>query len=99
MASFNGNSYCEPETREQRRARALNEARKARARVAALSKSAKTKLLARAIVDAAAKRGTVSLHDGIQAGLTRAEVEAHFGPAMEVARTMEPRLTGMGALS
>jgi len=99
MASFNGNSYTKFLTPAERRAEARAYERRERGRVAVLSRSEKTRLLARAIVEAASKRGQVSVNDGVQAGLTRREVEAFYPSALEVARRIEPRLTAMGSLS
>lgn len=97
MASFNNNSFSKPETPAERRAatRAFDKAQ--RARVAVLSLNGKTKLLARAIVKAAADRSIVTERDGIQAGLTPSEVTTLFPAALEVARSMEPRLPEMVA--
>lgn len=97
MASFNGNSYYRIPTREERRAQQRSYEKGQRDRVAVLSLNQKTKLLAGAIIDAAAKRGIFSQKDGIQAGLTPREVESLFPAALEVARAREPRLTDMVA--
>lgn len=97
MASFNNNSYSPPPTRAEKRAQQRSFEKLGRDRIAVLSLNDKTKLLARAILSAAAARNSVSRQDGIQAGLTPREVDSLFPAALEVARAKEPRLLQMVA--
>lgn len=97
MGSFNGNSFVKQQTAAERRAERRQYENGQRARVAVLSLNAKVKLLARAIVKAAGERNIVTEKDGIQCGLTAREVEVHLPAALELARSMEPRLPDMVA--
>jgi hypothetical protein len=97
VASFNGNSYCKPETPAERGARRRANIAREKARIAVLSLNDKTKLLAEAIVGCVARYGEFSARDGALAGLTPREVETLFPAALEIARGMEPRLTDMVA--
>ncbi len=97
MASFNGNSYSKPESAAERRQQREDYRRQQRARVAVLSLNGKTKVLARAIVSAVKDRGSFSELDGVQAFLTPSEVQSLYPGAIEIARTIEPRLPDMVA--
>jgi hypothetical protein len=85
------------ETPAQRAAAARAFQKQQRARIAAFSLNHKAKLLARAILSAAAARGIVTLQDGIQSGLTRREVESLWPQALEIARATDARLPQMVA--
>ncbi|HEY4112898.1 MAG TPA: hypothetical protein VGM17_02450 [Rhizomicrobium sp.] len=61
----------------------------------ALSDSQKTTILARAIAGAARARGSVTVRDGVQAGLSEREVSRLWDDATIEARRLEPRLPEM----
>lgn len=62
-----------------------------------LTDADKARMLGGAIVEAFTSRGAVSIQDGTQAGLSRAEVERLWDDGMVEARRIEPRLPDMVA--
>jgi hypothetical protein len=84
-----------PPTKAQRREAAREAAKRATAKVAKKSDKLKTRILARAIVAAAEKRGSVVMMDGTQAGLSESDVSRLWDPALDLARRIEPGLSEM----
>lgn len=97
MRAWGARGANPPETKAQRRERAAAGRRFVKGAIRAMDDAAKTALLARTIAASIACRHSFTERDGLQAGLTEAEVRRLYEPALAKARRIEPRLADMAA--
>lgn len=93
---FGARGGSRPETKAERVARAAEEERIGRIRIARYSDSRKAQTLGRAIAAAAIARGTVTMDDCRQAGLSESDVNRLYDDSFKIARTLDPQLLELG---